>query len=202
MDERAAVALADLPAANVECAAGFGGCAACYWIAKRVLRSDRQAVGVTAIIVLLPELMINVARVGNESLALICYSVLLVAALQVARQPYWWRWWILLGTTLGVGLLTKAYFLTAIPAVIVLAAISVWSVEVADRRVRAIAAIAARCGAALMGPGDRGTLVRPRSRRHRIMVGTRRRCRVTACFVVAEAVAFRTSIGRAAFFRW
>ena len=98
-----------------------------YWIARRVLSSDRQAVGVTAIIVLLPELMINVARVGNESLALICYSVLLVAALQVARQPYWWRWWILLGTTLGVGLLTKAYFLTAVPAVIVLAAISIWS---------------------------------------------------------------------------
>ena len=121
-----------------------------YWIARRVLKSDRQAVGVTAIIVLLPEFMINVARVGNEGLALICYSVLLVAALQVSRQPNWWRWWILLGTTLGVGLLTKAYFLTAIPAVFVLAAISVWSVRKTGTRVRAVTAVAIRCGAALM----------------------------------------------------
>jgi hypothetical protein len=44
-----------------------------FWIARRVLRGDRQAIGVVAIIVLLPELMINVARVGNESLALICF---------------------------------------------------------------------------------------------------------------------------------
>ncbi len=120
-----------------------------YWIARRVLRSDRQAIEVTAIIVLLPELMINLARVGNESLALILYSVLFVAALQVAQQGMSWRWWILLGGTLGVGLVTKAYFLTVIPAVIVLAGISFWSARDAGTGNRAISAIAARCCAAL-----------------------------------------------------
>jgi 4-amino-4-deoxy-L-arabinose transferase-like glycosyltransferase len=120
-----------------------------WWIARRVLRSDRQAIGVVAIIVLLPELMINLARVGNESLALICYALLLVAALQVAQQPRSWRWWILLGIALGVGLLTKAYFLTAIPAVIVLAGISFWRAREGDAGKSAILAVAVRLCAAL-----------------------------------------------------
>jgi hypothetical protein len=98
-----------------------------YWIANRTLLSNLQAVGVTAVIVLLPELMVNLARVGNESLALICYSVLLVAALQVSHQPKSWYWWVLLGSALGVGLLTKAYFLTTIPAVIVVVGVVFWS---------------------------------------------------------------------------
>jgi hypothetical protein len=120
-----------------------------WWIARRVLRSELQALGVVAIIVLLPELMINLARVGNESLALICYSLLLVAALQVAQHSRSWQWWILLGIALGLGLLTKAYFLTAVPAVLVLAAISWWSVRTASMGMRALAAVAVRFGAAL-----------------------------------------------------
>jgi 4-amino-4-deoxy-L-arabinose transferase-like glycosyltransferase len=114
------------------------------------LRNELQAIGVVAVIVLMPELMINLARVGNESLALICYSLLFVAALQVARQPQSWRWWILLGITLGVGLLTKAYFLTAIPAVIVLAAIIMWSARDAGTGMRPMLAVAVRFGAALV----------------------------------------------------
>jgi 4-amino-4-deoxy-L-arabinose transferase-like glycosyltransferase len=119
-----------------------------FWIARRVLRSDLQAIGVVGIIVLLPELMINLSRVGNESQALICYSLLLVPALQVAQQPKSWRW-IILGFALGVGLLTKAYFLTAMPAVILLAAISIWSARDAGTSKSAILAVAARFCAAL-----------------------------------------------------
>ena len=120
-----------------------------FRIARRVLRSDLQAIGVVAVIVLLPELMINVARVSNESLALICCSVLLMAALQIARQPRSWRWWILLGIALGMGLLTKAYFLTAVPAVLMLTAIGFWTARDAGTGKRAMSAIAVRCGAAL-----------------------------------------------------
>jgi hypothetical protein len=120
-----------------------------FRIARRVLRSDLQAIGVVAIIVLLPELMINLARVGNESLALICYSLLLEAALQVAQQPKSWRWWIILGFALGVGLLTKAYFLTAIPAVVVLAAISIWSARDAGTSKSAIVGVTGRFCATL-----------------------------------------------------
>ena len=116
-----------------------------YWIAKRVMNSDRQALGVAAVIVLSPELMINLARVGNESLALVCYTAMLAAAMVAVQKPQSWRAWLLLGAALGVGLLTKAYFLTAIPAVIVLAGISVWSARDGGSRKRAILAAAARC---------------------------------------------------------
>ncbi len=97
-----------------------------HWIAKHVLQSERQALGTTAIIVLLPELMINVARVGNECLALVCYTAMLAAAVKVSQRPLLWRGWLLLGVALGCGLLTKAYFLTAVPAVVAVAAMSVW----------------------------------------------------------------------------
>jgi hypothetical protein len=119
-----------------------------YWIARRVLRSDRQATGVTAVVVLMPELMINLARVGNQSLALMLYSLLLVAALQVTQHPTSWRWWIAVGCALGVGLMTMASFLTAIPAVIVLAGISVWAPRDARTRNPKISAIVGRCSAA------------------------------------------------------
>jgi 4-amino-4-deoxy-L-arabinose transferase-like glycosyltransferase len=93
------------------------------WIAKRVV-SGAQAVGVTGIIVLLPELMINVARVGNESLALVFYTAILAAAVMAIQKPLSWRAWFLLGAALGCALLTKAYILSAIPGVILVAVAS------------------------------------------------------------------------------
>ena len=122
---------------------------ASWWMARRVLRSDLEAIGTTAIVVLMPELMINIARVGNQSLALAFYSLLLVAALQVAQHPMSWRWWIALSCALGAGLLTMASFMTAIPAVMMLAAISCWATCGAGMRTSKIRAIAGRCSAAL-----------------------------------------------------
>jgi hypothetical protein len=122
---------------------------AAWWIAKRALRFDSQAICVTAIVVLMPELMINVARIGNQSLALAFYSLLLVASLQVAQHPMSWSWWIAAGCALGAGLLTMASFLTAIPAVVMLAAISFLTTRGAGMRASKTFAIAGRCSAAL-----------------------------------------------------
>ena len=96
-----------------------------YWIARCLLRSYMQALGVTGIIVLLPELMMNVARVGNESLALICYTAMLAAAVMAVRRPESWHPWLLAGVALGGGLLTKAYVLSAVPALWAVAAVSI-----------------------------------------------------------------------------
>ncbi len=120
-----------------------------YWIARQVLRSEAQALGATAIIVLLPELMINVARVGNECLALLCYTAMLAGAVRVLQRPLLWCGWLLLGAGLGSGLLTKAYFLTAVPAVVVVAAACLWSHNQADAIKRAMAPIALRLSFAL-----------------------------------------------------
>jgi hypothetical protein len=120
-----------------------------YRIAKAVLHHELQAIGVTGIVVLSPELMINVARVGNESLALIVYSLLLASAVRVAQAPRSWRGWLLLGGALGVGLLTKAYFLTAVPAVVAVGAISLWSGSYAENSGRRIRGTLLRLGSAL-----------------------------------------------------
>ena len=92
-----------------------------YWIARRALGSKTQALGTTATVLLLPELMINLARVSNEGIALVCYTVMLAAAIAAVQKPLSWRAWILLGLALGAGLLSKAYVLSAVPAVILVA---------------------------------------------------------------------------------
>lgn len=89
-----------------------------YWIARRALGTKTQALGTTAIVLLLPELMINLARVSNEAVALVCYTVMLAAAIASVQKPRSWWAWILLGLALGAGLLSKAYVLSAVPAVI------------------------------------------------------------------------------------
>ena len=95
-----------------------------YWIATRVFSAESAALGVVATLVLLPELMIDLARVSNETLAVVLYSLLLLICLRIVDGPESWPDWILAGLTLGIGLLTKAYFLTALPAlgVVVVAA--------------------------------------------------------------------------------
>ncbi len=107
-----------------------------YFLARLALNNERQALGVSAIVVLLPELMINVARVSNESLALVCYTVMLLAAIMVTRKPWSWRAWLLLGAPLGCGLLTKAYVLSAVPAVVLLPFVVLRSRDAGEPRVR------------------------------------------------------------------
>ncbi len=118
-----------------------------YWIARYVLQSDLKAIGVIAVIVLLPELMINLARVANDSLALVCYTALLAAALMVVHKPFRWCGWLLLGTTLGFGLLAKAYVLSALPAMAVVGALAAW-VSVGAGKAR-YSSVLARLGTAL-----------------------------------------------------
>jgi len=121
----------------------------CWWMARRVLRSDTQAIGATAIVILMPELMINIARVGNQSLALMFFSLVLAAALQVVQHSMQWRWWIGMGCALGAGLMTMASFLTAIPAIMMIAGLTLFSSRGAGMRAPKIVAIVGRCSAAI-----------------------------------------------------
>ena len=117
-----------------------------YLVAREVLRDPTQALGTTALLVLFPELMINLARVSNESVAMICFTLVLLFALKAVATPLYWRWWVLLGAALGCGLLTKAYFLTAVPALMGLAIYCLVKQEAAPDRPHL--AVAARIGAA------------------------------------------------------
>ncbi len=90
-----------------------------FVIAKRVFGDAEAALAATALVAMMPELMVDICRVGNESLALLLFTVLLYAVLKFVAGPRAGSAGAaaLLALSLGLGLLTKAYFLTAVPAV-------------------------------------------------------------------------------------
>ncbi len=96
------------------------------WVAARqFFSSDALALGIVAVIVCMPELMIDICRAGNECLAVLIYSLLtllLLLASRATRPPVF----LAAGLVLGIGLLTKAYFLLAIPAFAAIAVYSAW----------------------------------------------------------------------------
>lgn len=85
-----------------------------YAIGRRVLRSEPLGLAAAAVVGLMPGFAIDVARVGNDGIAVLLYAVLIWLGLEwiERRRGAWW-----IGIVLGLGLLAKAYFLTAIPAV-------------------------------------------------------------------------------------
>ncbi len=85
---------------------------AAYLAATRMV-DGHTAVMVVALAALMPELLIDVARVGNECLGIAIATALLLCLCGKRNA-------VIAGLTLGLGLLTKAYFLTAIPAVLIL----------------------------------------------------------------------------------
>lgn len=97
-----------------------------FLLARRVFGRDGPALGAVALVAAMPELMVNLCRVGNESLAIVLYTALVYLTLKVVEGPErTGRGW-LLGVVLGLGLLTKAYFLTALPLLTLLFAWGLW----------------------------------------------------------------------------
>jgi 4-amino-4-deoxy-L-arabinose transferase-like glycosyltransferase len=90
-----------------------------FAIARRVFGDSRIAVGVIAVATCMPEAFINFARVGNESLSVFFYTLLAWACLRLLDRGPSVRDTALVGIALAGGLLTKVYFLTAIPVVCV-----------------------------------------------------------------------------------
>ena len=96
-----------------------------FMAASRFFASRGVAMGTVAIVVSMPELMINIARASNESLALPVYAALTLLLLR-ASEAYRSKLVLSAGLVLGIGLLTKAYFLVAVPAFLLIAAFSAW----------------------------------------------------------------------------
>ncbi len=95
---------------------------AAFLAARGVLRSDKAALCVVALIAAMPELMVDICRVGNDGLALLSYSLLICAVIKFGQNPGKAGITGLIALSLGLGLLTKAYFLTALPALVVIVA--------------------------------------------------------------------------------
>ncbi len=92
----------------------------------RVTNSHKTAMMTTALFVALPEMMINVSRIGNECLGILIFSALILVSLSLETNRTSHRKSILLGILLGLGLLTKAYFLTAVPVIFLMCIWKAW----------------------------------------------------------------------------
>jgi hypothetical protein len=82
-----------------------------FLIAREVFVEDAVALGCAAIVALMPGFAIDVARVGNECLSVVLYSALTWTLVWSGKRfagP----------VLLGLGLIAKAYFLTAVPVVL------------------------------------------------------------------------------------
>ncbi len=88
---------------------------AAFLVARSVLRSHEAALGIASLMALLPGLMVDVCRVGNDSLGVVLYTCLVLATLRFIESPQKRGAALLLTLSLGAGLLTKAYFLPAVP---------------------------------------------------------------------------------------
>jgi 4-amino-4-deoxy-L-arabinose transferase-like glycosyltransferase len=96
-----------------------------FLLCRHVLSSEAAAVAVVAVIAVMPEMTLDVARVANDGLAVPLFTLLAYATVAFLDHPERrGRAW-LLGLVLGAGLLTKAYFVAALPPLILLLA---WTV--------------------------------------------------------------------------
>lgn len=68
----------------------------------------------------MPGFATNVARVSNEPLAILLFALMIWLGLRILNRAPDGVSAVVLGAVLGLGLLTKAYFLTAVPAVLLL----------------------------------------------------------------------------------
>jgi 4-amino-4-deoxy-L-arabinose transferase-like glycosyltransferase len=97
-----------------------------YLVGRKVLRNETTALGIVALATMMPELMVNISRVGNESLAIVVYTLVVYVSLKVVDGPKRFCYLPLVGLLIGLGLLTKAYFLTALPTLFVILTICLW----------------------------------------------------------------------------
>lgn len=123
-----------------------------YLTARSTLRDSALAFSTVVLITALPELFINLSRVGNEGLALVVFSLMLYAAVRTVEGPNKFQYFYLLAIGLGLGLLTKGYFLAAFPAFFLIALWSWWRWPGERRRIVLHAILAIILLAIIAGP--------------------------------------------------
>ena len=91
-----------------------------FLIARHVFREDAVAIGCAAIVAVMPEFLIDIARAGNDGIAALLFTLVIWLSLETLREGLTRNRALALGAALGLGLIAKAYFLTAIPPVAML----------------------------------------------------------------------------------
>ncbi len=90
-----------------------------FLVAKRITGSPTTALAMVGLLVVMPELFVSISRVSNEIPAIVLYTVLLYFAIRVVEGPSQFSKLPVVGIIIALGLLTKAYFIAAVPALVV-----------------------------------------------------------------------------------
>jgi hypothetical protein len=88
-----------------------------YWIAQEIYCSSARILCIPLLIALLPMFFATVGRVSNDSLAVTLFTLLVLLTLKYLDSGCARGYAIQIGIVTGLGLLTKAYFLTALPSI-------------------------------------------------------------------------------------
>lgn len=92
-----------------------------YRTALYVLRRRTLAILVAVLVACFPGLFIDVCRIGNDSLAIVLVSAVVLMSLHMRRRPFRVSGWLILGVLVGAAALTKAYALALLPLLPLLA---------------------------------------------------------------------------------
>lgn len=93
-----------------------------FFACRLVFGDLSLALGCAAVVAAMPGLLIDTAHVANEAVAVVLFTLLIWLSLEIERRGLTRRTAISLGTVAGLGLLAKAYFLTALPPLALLLA--------------------------------------------------------------------------------
>lgn len=119
-----------------------------YMLLRHVFGDDTLALLATALMVAMPELLIDVGRVSNEPLAILLCTVLLLLVVKFIQSNRPAFYMPAIALTLGLALLAKAYFLAFLPALVFV----LWMHLRSSRRLALYLLVAGAIVAAVAGP--------------------------------------------------
>lgn len=90
-----------------------------YLLARRIFKNS-WAILVPVLMALFPNHYVFVGRITNDALAVVIFPLLILATGKLYEKPLTPGLLWSIGCLLGLGLLTKAYFLTAVPVVLII----------------------------------------------------------------------------------
>jgi 4-amino-4-deoxy-L-arabinose transferase-like glycosyltransferase len=97
-----------------------------FLVGRCVFRSPSLALGCAAVVAAMPGFMIDVARIGNDCAAVALLTLLTWLIVESVDDEWRYARALYVGIVLGLGLLTKAYFLAAVPPVALLLIYEAW----------------------------------------------------------------------------
>src|SRR5205823_11495155 len=97
-----------------------------YALMRQITGKSTAAFSGLSLAIVMPELYINLVRVSNEVPAVLLYTALLYAVVRFLQEPPQLPMLILSAIVIGLGLLTKAYFLTSVPALFFVIVFAWW----------------------------------------------------------------------------